>query len=528
MRAYKKKVNHMEKKRSFSKTLIVVWICFGLGLITAMWIASWLVSGVEAEKKYVPGQEFYQIGDIYEFSSGHVEKARDITKEGRARWTFRNPFYKETSSYLLFYIEGEAIAGQDVLIRLQNKEKKDIQRIVQVGQEGWNIVFIQNEEVRRFRIVLNLQSPDDAEIIKAKVLQQEPQNEKVLLFYTILMALIYFVGYTLLAGICAHFGKNEKKFTWHELLVACLQRLYCCVDAFGERFIKLFGKGVARMIRLTSVFLILYLPWSAQQDGSFYDADDYRALMLICSILMVLAGIFCWEKKLRFVKWDHWIAKFYFITAICLTLSDLIVHKNCGGLGFILLFVMPFVFFMWQNMERPALFLIDLAVAVLLFLLVKQILLYFGDVEVEPAVTGMIQYQWEDHLTILKEYFRSLSPWGHSGALVCFGKKQNISGGFLRILYNYGMFAFLPYVILRVSIVKTAFVTIFRGIKKQEAAWGMWIGIAELAVLAGSMWVDFELPYASELWLLFYLLLGWMFLSEKDYSSDRWKKQESN
>lgn len=147
--------------------------------------------------KYDLGDDFYQVGEIFEFSDSQVAGAKDITKQGRIRWTFRNPFYGKTSSYLLFFIEGQAVNGHAVTVRIQDVNKEDITQIVQTAGEGWNIAPFSVQEAKRFRIVLDIGDDCGVAITAVKVLERKPVGYEMLMIAASISFCIYVVGYAL-------------------------------------------------------------------------------------------------------------------------------------------------------------------------------------------------------------------------------------------------------------------------------------------------------------------------------------------
>ena len=66
--------------RNIGKILITLWVCAMLGLVTGMFFSSRIQfagNGI----KYDLGDDFYQVGEIFEFSDSQVAGAKDITAD---------------------------------------------------------------------------------------------------------------------------------------------------------------------------------------------------------------------------------------------------------------------------------------------------------------------------------------------------------------------------------------------------------------------------------------------------------------
>ncbi|MBO5175254.1 MAG: O-antigen ligase family protein [Eubacterium sp.] len=73
----------------------------------------------------------------------------------------------------------------------------------------------------------------------------------------------------------------------------------------------------------------------------------------VCGIfLMLVIAIFSLDKKLERRKWHKGLSVAWFGMCIMFTISDFLVSKKACGLGIILAFVLPGVFFVWQNNSR--------------------------------------------------------------------------------------------------------------------------------------------------------------------------------
>lgn len=84
----------------------------------------------------------------------------------------------------------------------------------------------------------------------------------------------------------------------------------------------------------------------------FYSNKGYRYLALICVVLLILTALLCWEKKLHMLNWNNKLVTSWFILWIISMISDLIVEKRFAYMGYLMIFVMGFLFFMWGNMEH--------------------------------------------------------------------------------------------------------------------------------------------------------------------------------
>ena len=174
----------------------------------------------------------------------------------------------------------------------------------------------------------------------------------------------------------------------------------------------------------------------------------------------------------------------------------------------VLLFIIPFVIFMWQNMEKPKELFYDVLIAVI----VIGVIIMLDRVMFGMETNSVATIFWSDLATnadrkrVLKQFIWTMSPWGHDGALTCFGEKQAIYSGALGVLYRYGVFAFIPYVVMIVCYL----VKLIRNIPTK---W--YVSTGGMILLIISVVTDFELVFGSWCWVLFYLCMGYFFQTDR-------------
>ena len=78
----------------------------------------------------------------------------------------------------------------------------------------------------------------------------------------------------------------------------------------------------------------------------------FRYYMMPCVMGMLVIALLCWERPLRRLNWNNKLV----ISWLCLwsmaIISDLIVAKRYMFMGYVMIFVFGFLFFMWGNMKE--------------------------------------------------------------------------------------------------------------------------------------------------------------------------------
>lgn len=484
------------------KYLIICWVCGILGLATSMFFSS-RIQFIGSGRTYTLGGDFYQVGDVFEFSDRQVAEAKKIQTNGKTRWTFKNPFYEKKSCYLSFFIEEVGANGHTAAVYLQNKDKEYIQKFVIDIQEGWNSTFFPVEEVAHIRIILDTTIETEMAVTALKITERHPVSHKMLLVSAPVAAIFYLLLYVLYSM----WKKTHVCYNWYGAFVQELQRIYIWLGKCTRNLTIYMGKTWTRIMRQILWITLFWNCYMAQANGSYFKTDGHRNVVIAGGMILIGIGVLCSEKNMEFQKWNTVTAKGYFAFCACVTLADFMVHKKIGGEGIVLLLIFPFVIFMWKNMKKPKEFICDVAVGVIAVAAIQIVdRLLFGKV-----MTGTPAFFWSDLATsadrmrVLKGFFWSISPWGHNRDFFCFGEKQKIYSGALGVLWRYGVYTLTAYVIMIMSF----FVCLLKSIKEK---WYIFVLGSILLIL--SVVKDFELVFGGTDWVLFYLCVGYFF--EKD------------
>lgn len=483
------------------KYLIICWICGMFGLVTSMLFTA-RMQFIGSGTTHAIGGDFYQIGDVFEFSDSQVAAARKIQTNGKTRWTFKNPLYEKKSCYLSFFVEGTEANEHTAAVYLQNKDKEYVQKFVIDIQKGWNSTFFFSEEVNQIRIILDTTVETGMAVTAVKMTERNPVSHKMLLPGVIIATTFYLFLYALYSM----WKKIHGCYNWYEAFVRELQRIYIWLGRCAGRWTQHIGKrwiGIWRQIMWMALFWICLM---GKANGSYFETKGHRNIVIVGAVLLICIGVLCSGEKIKFQKWNGVMAKSYFAFSVCMILADFMVYKKIGGEGVILLVIFPFVIFMWKNMERPRDFVSDMVVAVVAVLLIRVILcLIFGEI-----MTGVPSLFWSDLATdadrvrVVKEFFWSISPWGHNKDFSYFGEKQKIYSGALGVLWRYGVFALMAYVVMMVSFFS-------RLLKSVKEKW--YVAILGSILFVLTVVRDFELVFGGVDWILFYLLIGY-FMNE--------------
>lgn len=161
---------------------------------------------------------------------------------------------------------------------------------------------------------------------------------------------VVFLFYAITSVLCVKlFGQRVKKWNWY-LPVDKMQEAYILVgDHFGAK-IRL-AEETKYKIR-TGLFVILFAySYIAWESGNYN--PGYRYHVLAGCILLLAIGLFSYEQPLHKVDWKNPLVLSFFLFGIGTILSDAIVPKKTYAyVGWVLILVFSFVFFLWNNSKK--------------------------------------------------------------------------------------------------------------------------------------------------------------------------------
>lgn len=136
---------------------------------------------------------------------------------------------------------------------------------------------------------------------------------------------------------------------------------------FGDYMERKVGKklsGKEKRIGRRWLFFLLFL-WSIFGNAWKWSTNNhlYRYYMLICMILLLLIGVFSWERPLKHVNWKNPLVISWFVLCIGIIISDAFIAKDFAMVGWMLAFGGGYFMFVWGNMKQPKELIDDMVVA---------------------------------------------------------------------------------------------------------------------------------------------------------------------
>ena len=350
------------------------------GIVISLSVAAMLVSG------HMNLNCFYDVGEIYDIPrSGQVstENVTYLTKEdlcvadtdhAARRFTVEDKGIAWKYLYLEAELDGKA--SIPVTIELKNQKQKTVACLDREIKEGNNIISLEGQQFYLGYIWLENQKGQKFLFNNIHLFEREP-------VFFLQDGMKYAVGifalYLVVVGLWGTYGR------WHLPerlgLTRRLQKGYCCIGNFFWKFKPDSGK-VQDRVRTGLFFGLLIYTVVIYRLDVYYTHYPYH--MLIGTVFIFLLGIFSIEKKLEMVHWDTPLVRYWLMFWIVTVISDILVKKRVMGyVGVVMILVMGFTCFVWNNMECPERIIKNLldAIELAFWLNVPVCLLFFPFVE---------------------------------------------------------------------------------------------------------------------------------------------------
>lgn len=343
----------MEQKNEKNWQRIIIWILFGILVCTSLTSAH-ISSSVNLNK-------FYDVGQVYDINKSGMKRSfgtcdyEEDTKShvvlgDRASMKFNVSGSVKKCNYLCFEVENLSKPEMEWVIRYFDKEGKWLKDEPYIITEGMNVLSIENMPIGRIQLKLYNLAGESFKINSIQFRENVPvftlarYVRIAAFFYIIYMIVSFFLWYL--------FVKNGWKF--HITFSGVSKFLQYIFLLFLNPKIGNNRKYITKYIGQirTGLFLaiILYINLAAIFNNYL---RYYKYHMLVCSVLLLLIGILSIENKLTYIQIESPIVTMGICLSLMMCLSDIIVKKTIPYVGFIALFALGYVIFVWCQMKHP-------------------------------------------------------------------------------------------------------------------------------------------------------------------------------
>lgn len=343
----------MQVLNKISKKL--AWII--LGCIIAFAVSNILISDSGNLNKFYGGGEVYDVRRsdlktnwdntilydaqelVWRVNSDIAAKYMDISM---GKWEY---------VYVLLARVNTEYFDADIACYNQNSECVYTDRVR--FQEGDNVLRIPNIEYKRLDIYFSGQTGLTFDIEKMQFRETKPffsMDKYVKIFFSV------FATYICITAIAGRILKNKRKLSLNPV-ISGLQSVFMYVGASGEAVFLKYSHGTIRRMRAI-LFALLSVGMQIAYVFRLYN-KCFQLVALFFTVIIVLIAFLCWEKPLKRLNWNNGLVISWIVLWILSMASDFVVDKSFQYVGYYMLFVMGFLFFMWGNMSQREELLLD-------------------------------------------------------------------------------------------------------------------------------------------------------------------------
>lgn len=220
---------------------------------------------------------------------------------------------------------------------------------------GENIIFLQ-EDLKIYymglRILNGVENQFRIESMQIRTTVSGYTNLRFVKNFSIFFVIGLFVW-----GLLTWAGKRiSLPFRFAGIGNRVIEILQFIFQLFGNRFGPLVGGRLGRKqaddLRVFCFSGMLIWMFAGNATGWNRDETGYKYYFAVYSIFLLAVALISWERTLRQIHFRPWLAGPWFGLGLYMAVSDFVVSKDVKFAGDVLIFVMGFLVFVWNQMER--------------------------------------------------------------------------------------------------------------------------------------------------------------------------------
>lgn len=373
--------------QTVKKNLFQIYIVVMMGIIISMAGTAMLISGSFNLAKFYNVDDIYDIpqstlklggeGLAYNFKENCLEiqadtskKVIEIAQKQQGKW-----------NYIYINIDKLSKENLDVNIQYYNNSDEMVYETNKLLVTGKNLIYSNGVSYSKVYFVFEKQKGEQFNIKKIQFSKQEITFN---IYYAVLYFVFLFIVYLAVQKLIVNkLKKINFKISFYSLIEK-LQKLYIKFGDFaGVVSLKLNTK-MKHKIRIF-LFTMLFIYMEFMSSNNLYLNTNYFKYHMYLSILaIIIIALSCYEKPLHLTNWNSRYVKAWFTLWIIAVISEFIVPKRYLFQGLIMIFVMSFFYFMWNNMDDMDTILIDLRNSLKWWFLINILPCYF----LRPYIQG--------------------------------------------------------------------------------------------------------------------------------------------
>lgn len=345
----------MNVKKMWKKNYGYILSWFLTGLIFSFVVSAMVMSGSTSITS------FYNVGKVYEIPNS-VFRTSDIQNGGHQEVSGKVVLDNGSYGYGII-LSGNKDKWNYFCIRLKETDPIDW-KVVYENHKGTEILSSKGYECKLYTGMNILRVPkmsfnfigltaigEDGSSFYVKDMQLREKTPvfdgKKAVVYILFSILIYTFFSTVLLFAWRKSGVRIDLYSWIDVL----QRLYIIIAEQLKRVKNntLYSKIQKLPLRLILFVALLLYSAVVEIKGTYFLRFKYHIIIYI--ILLLAISVVSIEEKLRKIKWNNCLVWSWVILWIMTCVSDFVVSKDFRFIGYVMVFVIGFFIFIWNNMK---------------------------------------------------------------------------------------------------------------------------------------------------------------------------------
>lgn len=334
---------------------------------------------------------FYDIGKVYDIGYWQfILPEKGIAYQGIGR---KVSIMEETVSRTIV-LEGELRSWQTLVLELEDMNLESIEwqlefydeKGVLTGRQravlfsGRNVIELGERTFSRMKICIyncvgstfsiqKMQFLEGTQVVEAN----EYRNVVIIFF------LLYFIIIRITEKLHRKYVRKQINFY---IFISKLQDIYLRFGNLMPNLKRIPNKYLSVSRRWLFMGMLYYMLVINNKDTYFNASFFPRHILVFCLFLLGIVAL-SKEEKLQKQNWHLPYMEIWMVLWIMICVSDFIVKKRFTGWGWLMLLVVGFFFFIWQNMNNPRELFLDLIRAIEYFSLLNLIFCFIARPKLE-------------------------------------------------------------------------------------------------------------------------------------------------
>lgn len=356
---------------------VLAWLL--IGLIFTFTVCLTILSGSRSITR------LYDVGQVYEIRDvvykavvvqelGHQESSGKVVLD-QGCFEYGITIEKNKNQYNYFCVWIKDLSADDIEWIIDFRKQKG-DKIIKNDKasyslhNGMNIIDVPRNSFNMIAIGLYGENGSSVCIEKMQLRETKPvfDGNKALKIMSISFLVYLFLSFILIFCWCK-LGFHFSFYSWIEVL----QEIYISIAIRLREFvcrIPIISKCKNGLIIFLFVFIFLYSVW-VEMEQSYYEKFEYH--VVVYSVIVFLIAILSIELKCVKKKWNNSLVLSWLLLWLMACASDFFIPKYFRFIGYVMIFIVGFFIFVWNNMENPDKMIKNFVRAVHIFLILISI-----------------------------------------------------------------------------------------------------------------------------------------------------------